>query len=69
MTPDGLPVLGRLRNWDNGYIANGGGVKGVLFSAGMAQTITRLITEGHESTDLAIFSPYRFSVPEGSKNA
>ncbi len=69
MSPDGLPVLGRLRNWDNGYIANGGGAKGVLFSAGMAQTITRLITEGHESADLAIFSPYRFSVPGGSKNA
>lgn len=60
MTPDGLPVLGRLTHWDNLYIANGGGVKGVLFSAGMAETIARLINGGGETAELAILSPGRF---------
>ncbi len=69
MSPDGLPVLGRLRNWDNGYIANGGGVKGVLFSVGMARAIAGLVTASREEDDLAIFSPYRFSEPGSAPDA
>jgi len=60
MTPDGLPVLGRLRSLDNAYIANGGGLKGVLFSAGLADAIATLITENRETAESGLLCPYRF---------
>jgi glycine oxidase len=69
MSPDGLPLLGRMRRWDNGYIANGGGVKGVLFSAGMADSIARLILKGEEGPELVLFSPCRFSEYGNHRNA
>ena len=63
-SPDGLPILGAMANWNNGYIANGGGVKGVLYSAGMAQSLTRLIAHGGAGPELDLLSPQRFQITE-----
>lgn len=62
VSPDGLPILGTMANWSNGYIANGGGVKGVLYSAGMAQSLTGLIARGQAYPELDLLSPQRFQI-------
>lgn len=69
MSPDGLPLLGKLKGWDNGYVANGAGVKGVLFSAGLAQAIAGLLTAGKESEEMKLFSPYRFTQSAKAQHA
>jgi glycine oxidase len=61
VTPDGIPIVGQLPGWDNLYLASGAGRKGILWSVGMSQVATDLITQGE--TDVAgaeHLSPDRF---------
>lgn len=55
VTPDRMPVLERARSWDNVILANGGGNKGVLLAAGMAETVRALLLgeQGETSTLIA----------------
>ena len=46
VTPDGIPIVGRLPGWDNLYLASGAGRKGILWSVGMSQITADLITQG-----------------------
>lgn len=64
MRPCGLPVVGRVPGWDNAYIANGGGSKGVLLSTGLGRAISDLIRTG--ATRLCIDG---FSPQAGSENS
>jgi len=43
VTPSGLPIAGRAPGWRNAWIANGGGSKGMLLSAGIAQILCGLL--------------------------
>jgi len=53
VTPDRMPVLERARGWDNVILANGGGNKGVLLAAGMAEAVrTLLLGEPGETSTL-----------------
>ena len=61
VTPDGIPIVGRLPGWDNLYLATGAGRKGILWSVGMSQVAADLITQGR--TDIAgaeYLTPARF---------
>jgi glycine/D-amino acid oxidase-like deaminating enzyme len=44
VTPTNTPIAARAEGWENAYIANGGGSKGLLFSVGMAVRIRDLLT-------------------------
>ncbi len=46
VSPDGIPIVGRLPGWDNLYLATGAGRKGILWSVGMSQVAADLITQG-----------------------
>jgi glycine oxidase len=46
MTPTGMPIVGQAPGWANVYLANGGGVKGVLLCTGIAQAVCDLILTG-----------------------
>jgi glycine oxidase len=46
MTPTGMPIVGQAPGWANVYLANGGGVKGVLLCTGIGQAICDLILTG-----------------------
>ena len=62
VTPDGIPIVGRLPGWDNLYLATGAGRKGILWSAGMSQVTADLITQGEtEVAGAEYLSPQRFS--------
>lgn len=50
--PSGLPVVGQAPGWDNVVVANGGGIKGILLCAGMAQAVCDLLLAGGTSMPL-----------------
>jgi len=59
-TPDGLPIIGRAPGWDNVFLASGGGAKGMLLSAGMAESVAAMIAGNTPALAMAPFRPDRF---------
>ena len=47
LTPDGLPIVGRVPGWDNLYLCTGAGRKGILWSTGMGCATADLILRGY----------------------
>ena len=60
MPADGLAILGRLPQWSNVYVANGGGRKGVLYGPAFGYALTELIVDAKATHDLSPYSPGRF---------
>jgi D-amino-acid dehydrogenase len=60
MTPDGMPVIGRLPGLANAYVSSGHGMLGVTFAAGSAAALTELVTKGSAPEVLRPFDPARF---------
>jgi glycine/D-amino acid oxidase-like deaminating enzyme len=46
MTRSTLPIVGRAAGWSNVYIANGGGIKGMLLATGIGAAIRDLVVNG-----------------------
>jgi D-amino-acid dehydrogenase len=61
MTPDGLPVIGKLSGANNLYIASGHAMQGVTLAPNTARVIADLILDGSSSVNLNYFNPERFS--------
>lgn len=52
MSASSLPIAERIAQWDNAYVANGGGIKGVLLSLSIARIIQFLIVpDAHSRHD------------------
>ena len=60
ITPDGLPVLGRLPRTDNVYVATGHQMLGLTLAPSTGKAMAELILEGASVVDLTPFSPERF---------
>lgn len=60
MTPDDLPLLGRVPEVSNVVMATGHGMLGISLSAVTAQIVGDVVTGAPPSFDLAPFSPARF---------
>ncbi len=60
ITPDGLPMIGRLPSCSNVYVATGHAVLGVTLAASTGAALAELILEGRSETDLRPFDPGRF---------
>jgi D-amino-acid dehydrogenase len=60
MTPDGKPIIGRLGDLANAYVATGHGMLGVTLAPGTAAALTDLILRDRLSPDLNTFSAARF---------
>ncbi len=61
-SPDGFPIVGKVRELDNFYQAVGMCGQGFMLGPGMAELIYRLITKNHGPDDAEIsksFDPYR----------
>ncbi len=61
LTPDGMPLVGRVPNVEGLILATGHGRHGVLLSALTAVAIVELIVEGQVSDEALPFSPGRFA--------
>lgn len=60
MTPDGLPIIGRLGALKNAWVSTGHGMMGITLGAGTARELSGLILRNTPSSALAPFSPKRF---------
>jgi sarcosine oxidase subunit beta len=61
-TPDGFPIVGKMKELDNFYQAVGMSGQGFMLGPGMAELIYRLITESYNVVDPEIlrnFDLYR----------
>jgi glycine oxidase len=54
--PSGFPIVGKAPEWENVYVANGGGIKGVLLCTGIGQAIRDLLLEGASRMPLTLLS-------------
>lgn len=60
MTPDGLPIIGRIPGLGNAWVATGHGMLGVTLGPGTGRALAQAITSGHPPEVLAPFDPQRF---------
>jgi len=54
-----LPVVGRAPSYENGWIINGLGGKGMLLSAWAAHSLVRMMDAGDDLPEFASVSPSR----------
>ena len=60
MTPDGLPVIGRLPGYHNLIVASGHAMLGVTLAPATGEAVAELITTGHAPDTITPFDPGRF---------
>lgn len=60
MSPDGLPLIGRLGDLENAYVSTGHAMLGLTLAPSSAAAISRLIVRGESTPALAPFTPARF---------
>jgi D-amino-acid dehydrogenase len=60
MTPDGLPVIGRIPGLANVFVSSGHGMLGVTLAPGSARALTDLVLHGICRPELVPFDPARF---------
>ena len=61
MTPDGLPVIGKLSGASNLYVASGHAMQGVTLAPNTGRVLADLILDKKSATDISSFNPERFS--------
>jgi len=61
LTPDGLPVIGRIPGCENLYIATGHGMLGVTLAPATAVALSEMMLTATSSIDLRPFDPSRFT--------
>src|SRR5699024_4416508 len=62
MTPDGLPIISQLPNFNNAFLAAGHGMEGVALSQETGRLIANLLTDGKTEYDIEPFDVQRFKV-------
>ncbi len=71
MTPDGLPIIGRLGDLANAYVSTGHGMQGITLGPGSALALTELVL--HDRTRRRSSAPFsrssRFSQPAAIHHA
>jgi D-amino-acid dehydrogenase len=61
MTPDGMPIIGRLGELANMYVSTGHGMQGITLGPGSAKALSLLVLRGELPDVLVPFSPARFT--------
>lgn len=61
LTPDGLPVIGRIPGSANGFVATGHQMLGVTLAPATGHALAHLILGGTPGADLAPFDPERYA--------
>jgi D-amino-acid dehydrogenase len=61
LTPDGLPVIGRLPGLANAWVASGHAMLGVTLAPATAEVVVRQMHGEETGVDDAAFDPGRFA--------
>lgn len=65
ITPDGLPIIGRIPEYENLYAATGHGMYGVTLAPATAVAVAEIMAGGRPPFDLTPFRPERFGMRAG----
>ena len=60
VSPDGLPVIGRVPGHDDIYVVSGAGKKGILLGPAMGRAISDVVISGRTDLPVSDFTPDRF---------
>ena len=60
VTPDGVPIIGRLPAWDNVTVATGHSMTGLTHGPGTGRLVAQLVSGEQPEIDLHRFAPGRF---------
>ena len=63
VTPDWLPIIGRVPGYRNAWLATGAGKKGILLAPGIGKSVADLISRNETSLPIGNFVPERFAAP------
>ena len=63
VTPDWLPIVGRVPGYRNAWLATGAGKKGILLAPGIGKAVADLITTDDTALPIENFAPERFATP------
>ncbi len=63
VTPDWLPIIGRVPGYRNAWLATGAGKKGILLAPGIGKSVADLIVKDQTALPIANFTPERFASP------
>ncbi len=63
VTPDWLPILGRVPGYRNAWLATGAGKKGILLAPAIGKSIADLIATDDTALPIENFAPERFAAP------
>ena len=63
VTPDWLPILGRVPGYRNAWLATGAGKKGILLAPAIGKSVADLIATGETGLPIENFAPERFAAP------
>ena len=63
VTPDWLPIIGRVPGYGNAWLATGAGKKGILLAPGIGKSVADLITRDETGLPIGNFAPERFAAP------
>jgi glycine/D-amino acid oxidase-like deaminating enzyme len=61
VTPDDLPIVGKVPGVEGAYVGTGGGTKGILLAPATGRAIADLILTGQSSVSIKACDPARFS--------
>ena len=61
VTPDWLPIIGRVPGCENAWLATGAGKKGILLAPGFGKAVADLISQGRTDLSVQGYSPGRFA--------
>jgi D-amino-acid dehydrogenase len=61
MTPDGMPIIGHLGDFENVYVSTGHGMQGMTLGPGSAMALTELVLHDNQPDVLQPFAPARFT--------
>lgn len=61
VTPDRLPIIGKLPGYDNVVLVTGAGKKGILLAPGMGKAAAEIVATGSTKVPVSELGPERFS--------
>ena len=63
VTPDWLPIIGRVPGYRNAWLATGAGKKGILLAPAFGKSVADLISRDETGLSVKNFAPERFAAP------
>jgi glycine/D-amino acid oxidase-like deaminating enzyme len=62
MTPDGMPIIGRVPGCENAWFVLGSGSKGMLLGSGLGKAVADLVAGDPSDIELSFLGPERFEL-------